>query len=268
MKKSRVPLSTWFWGAWLVTSHTPGMSALQFQKLLGLTRYEIAFQMLHKLRAAVVRPDRDGIGGEWPVEVDEKWVGGTTRGERRCVHRKTLIVGAVEVRPRAKAPGPDPNLPTGQAHPEHRGGHGRGIIAGRLRLQVVSGRTQKELEPFVLEAVAPGSFVRTDGWTGYDNLSALGYLHAPLAIQGNQTNTEAHLPMIHIVFGNLDAWLPGVHHGVSPKHLQTYLNEFVFRFNRRFWPMVAFRSVLVIATQQDPPTYLGLYDGTWVHPGG
>ena len=117
------------------------------------------------------------------------------------------------------------------------------------------------MEPFVLAAVAPNTVVRTDGWTGYDNLTKLGYRHDPLAIQGDQTKTETHLPMIHIVFGNLDAWLLGTHHGVSPKHLQAYLNEFVFRFNRRFWPMVAFDSVLRIAAQAQAPTYRSLYDG-------
>lgn len=124
----------------------------------------------------------------------------------------------------------------------------------------MTGRSQKELEPFVLAAVAPDSIVRTDGWTGYDNLTKLGYRHDPLAIQGDQSKTETHLPMIHIVFGNLDAWLLGTHHGVSPKHLQTYLNEFVFRLNRRFWPMVAFDSVLKIASQAKAPTYRNLYD--------
>ena len=105
----------------------------------------------------------------------------------------------------------------------------------------------------MLAAVAPDSIVRTDGWTGYDNLSKLGYRHDPLAIQGDQSKTETHLPMIHIVFGNLDAWLLGTHHGVSPKHLQAYLNEFVFRFNRRFWPMVAFDSVLTFMKLGDAP---------------
>ena len=268
MERSKMPISVWFWGAWLVTSHTPGMSALQFQKLLGLTRYETAFQMLHKLRAAMIRPERDGIGGEWPVEVDETWVGGATQGEGKGNHHKTLVVGAVEVRPRAKAPGPDPNLLAGQSKPENRGGHGRGIIAGRLRLQVVAGRARKNLEPFVLAAVAPNTLVRTDGWTGYDNLTKLGFRHDPLTIQGDQTKTEAHLPMIHIVFGNLDAWLLGTHHGVSPKHLQAYLNEFTFRFNRRFWPMSGFKAVLGIATRVKAPTYAELYRGEWSHPGG
>ena len=267
MQKSSVPLYTWFWGAFLITSLTPGMSALQFQKMLGINRYEVAFSMLHKLRAAMVRPGRDPIGGEWPVEVDETYVGGTTQGEGSGRHHKTLVGGIVEVRPRKKAPGPDPNLPSGQ-RPQHRGGHGRSFIAGRLRLQVIPNRKQETLEPFVLANVQPGTKVRTDGWTGYDNLKELGYRHDPETVHDANVKLDQHLPMIHIVFGNLDAWLLGTHHGVSPKHLQGYLNEFVFRFNRRFWPMVAFDSVLKIAARVGAPTYAGLYEGTWHHPGG
>lgn len=262
MHRSKQPLTVWFWAAYLVTTQTSGMSAQQFQKQLGLGRYETAFQMLHKLRAAMVRPERDGIGGEWSVEVDEAWVGGATQGEGRGRHHKTLVIGAVEVRPRAKTLSPDPNLSGKPAAPKHRGGHGRSIIAGRLRLQVVTGRGREELEPFVRASVTAGSQVRTDGWTGYDNLTKLGYRHDPLVIQGDQTKTEAHLPMIHIVFGNLTTWLLGTHHGVSPKHLQMYLNEFVFRFNRRFWPMVAFDSVLKIAVQVDSRTYQNFYKET------
>ncbi len=267
MQNSKMTLSTWFWGAFLVTSLTPGMSALQFQKMLGINRYEAAFNMLHKLRAAMVRPERDAIGGEWSVEVDETFVGGATQGEGRGRHHKTLVGGIVEVRPRKKAPGPDPNFTPGQ-HPQHQGGHGRSVIAGRLRLQVIPNRKQEILEPFVLENVRKGTEVRTDGWTGYKNLAKLGYKHMPVAVQGDHAKSDQHLPMIHIVFGNLDAWLLGTHHGVSPKHLQGYLNEFVFRFNRRFWPLVAFDSVLKIASRIEAPTYAGLYNGTWEHPGG
>ena len=100
MERSRTPLSTWFWAAYLVASQTKGMSAVQFQRQLGLTRYETAFGILHKLRARMVRPDRDRIGageGEY-VEVDESYVGGRTRGEGRGVHHKTLVAAAVEVR--------------------------------------------------------------------------------------------------------------------------------------------------------------------------
>jgi transposase-like protein len=266
MEKSKLPLYTWFWGAFLVTSLTPGMSALQFQKMLGIRRYETAFNMLHKLRVAMVRPERDSIGGEWPVEVDETYVGGATQGEGRGRHHKTLVGGIVEVRPRKKAPGPDPNLPSGQ-RPQHGGGHGRSFIAGRLRLQVIPNRKQETLEPIVLANVRSGTEVRTDGWTGYDNLHKLGYRHVAVPVRGDHAKTDQHLPMIHIVFGNLDAWLLGTHHGVSPKHLQGYLNEFVFRFNRRFWPMVAFDSVLKIAARVEAPTYAELYRGAWGHPG-
>ena len=267
MQKSKLQLTTWFWGAFLVTSLTPGMSALQFQKMLGIKRYETAFNMLHKLRAAMVRPGRDAIGGEWPVEVDETYVGGATQGEGSGHHHKTLVGGIVEVRPRKKAPGPDPNLTTGQ-RPKHRGGHGRAVIAGRLRLQVLPNRKQETLEPFVKKNVQPGTEVRTDAWNGYNNLEKLGYRQKVLLIQGGQDKIDQHLPMIHIVFGNLDTWLLGTHHGVSPKHLQGYLNEFVFRFNRRFWPLVAFDSILKIAARVQAPTYKGLYNGTWEHPGG
>lgn len=265
MEKSKVPIHTWFWGAFLVTSLTPGMSALQFQKMLGINRYETAFNMLHKLRAAMVRPGRDAIGGEWPVEVDETYVGGATQGEGSGRHHKTLVGGIVEVRPRKKVPGPDPNLPTGQ-RPQHRGGHGRGVIAGRLRLQILPDRKQETLEPFVQKNVKPESEVRTDGWGGYENLGKLGYRHNVVLIKGDHAKADQHLSMIHIVFGNLDAWLLGTHHGVSPKHLQGYLNEFVFRFNRRFWPLVAFDSVLQIAARVKPPTYRQLYQGTGDYP--
>jgi len=262
MHRTRQPLQVWFWAAYLVTTQTPGMSALQFQRQLGVRRYETAFQMLHKLRAAMVRPGRDRIGAEWPVEMDETYVGGATQGEGRGRHHKTLVAGIVEVRPRRKAPGLDPNLPSGQ-RPQHRGGHGRGFVAGRLRLQVIPSRKQETLEPVVLANVQPGTEVRTDGWTGYDNLHKLGYRHIAVSVRGDHVKTDQHLPMIHIVFGNLDAWLLGTYHGVSPKHLQGYLNEFVFRFNRRFWPMVAFDSVLNVAARVEAATYRDLYAGAY-----
>src|SRR5271163_4570978 len=122
MQSSHTPLSTWFWAAYLVTTQTPGQSALQFQRQLGLSRYETAFQILHKLRAGMVRPERDAIGGEYPVEVDECYVGGRARGKGRGVHYQATVVGAVEVRPRK----------------EDGKKHKRSVYAGRLRLRVVS----------------------------------------------------------------------------------------------------------------------------------
>jgi transposase-like protein len=200
------------------------------------------------------------------VEVDETFVGGATHGKGRGVTDKVLVVGAVEVRPRKGAPAPKANAPIGQAR--HRGGHGRSFIAGRLRLQRIPNRKEETLEPFVLANVLRGSLVRTDGWIGYDRLGALGYQHEAVAVRGDHAKTDKHLSMIHIVLGNLDTWLLGTHRGVSTKHLQAYLNEFTFRFNRRFWPMAAFESVLGIGIRVGAPTYEGLYKGKWRHPGG
>lgn len=264
MQSSHTPLSTWFWGAYLVSTQTPGQSALQFQRQLGLSRYETAFQILHKLRAGMVRPDRDRIGGEHPVEVDECLVGGRTRGEGGGVHHMSTVIGAVEVRARQDAEA---------RAAKHRQAHERGIplkklvYAGRLRLRVIENRHSDELLPFVTENVAKGSLVRTDGFAPYCSLANLGYKHDPLTIAGDPEKADAHLPMIHLVFSNLKTWILGTHHGaIAQQHLQAYLNEYVFRFNRRFYPMTAFNSVLGLATRSVPPTYEELYSGDWVHP--
>jgi len=110
--------------------------------------------------------------------------------------------------------------------------------------------------------------VTTDGWHGYNDLAALGYGHDQITLAGDPVATELALPMLHIVFSNLKRWLLGTHHGVSTQHLQAYLNEYVFRFNRRFYPMTAFNSILGLAVRKVPPTYASLYSGEWTHPAG
>ena len=217
------------------------LTALQFQRQLGLRRYETAFQVLHKLRAGMVRPDRDRIGAQWPVELDETLVGGKTRGEGRGVHHQMYVVGAVEVR-------------------QKQDKHGRrAVYAGRLRLRVLNDRGKRSLETFVTENIETHSHV------GYDNLEAMGYAHESVVLDGDPEKAEKALPMIHLIFSNLKAWLLGTHHGVSTQHLAAYLNEFVFRFNRRFYPMTAFASVLGIGTRVAGPTYDALYVGRWDH---
>jgi transposase-like protein len=259
MQSSHMPLSTWFWGAYLMTTQTPGQSALQFQRQLDISRYETAFAMLHKLRAGMVRPDRDTIGTSHPVEVDECCIGGRTRGEGRGVHHQTTVIGAVEVRARKDAR-PDKKL----------------TYAGRLRLRVISsieqtdiplsGRDAGTLTAFVKDNVTAGSIVRTDGWHGYYGLGEMGYKHNALILGGDPEKAEKHLPMIHLVFSNLKTWINGTHHGrIEPRHLQAYLNEFVFRFNRRFYPMNSFNSILGISARTVPPTYAQLYSGEWTH---
>ena len=250
MQDSHSALLTWFWGAYLVASMTPGMSATQFQRQLGLGRYETAFQILHKLRAGMVRPDADKIGGTHAVELDEAWIGGRTRGEGKGIHHKVCVVGAVEVRTRKPKTPDHPFGEQPQAIPR-RGGR----YAGRLRLSVVPDRTAKSLVGFAREAIAPGTDITTDDWQGYDTLPKYGFQHRAIAERGDPSVAEEWLPLIHLVFSNLKSWLLGIHHGVSAQHLQAYLNEFTFRFNRRFYPFNAFRSLLGISAGAESPTY-------------
>ena len=222
----------WFCAAYLVTTHTPGFSALQVQRQLGLSRYETAWTMLHKLRRAMIRPERDRIAA--PVEVDETYVGGREEGRRGGRQRdsnKAIVVGAVEVRGRA---------------------------SGRIRLAIVEDLSGESLVGFVRSAVVPGSVVLTDGWQGYAPLRREGYDHRPKT-QGSGKNSATILPRVHRVFGNLKTWIDGTHHGVSRKHLPHYLNEYVFRFNRRRTPMAAFQSLLGLTGQHEPTTYKMLY---------
>ncbi len=249
MERTHTPLSVWFWAAYLITSQTQGMSAVQFQRQLGLSRYETAFQILHKLRVGMVRPDQDRIGGKRGehVEVDETWVGGRTRGEGRGVHHKTLVAAAVEVRQRK--PGTKSN--------SRRSGR----YAGRVRLVLVPDRSADALCGFVKSVVVPGTRIITDDWSSYAGLAKHGYDHMPVAERGDPQVAEEFMPIIHLVFSNLKTWLLGIHHGVSPQHLQAYLNEFTFRFNRRHYPFNAFRSLLGIASDVTAPTYAEFYAG-------
>jgi transposase-like protein len=200
----------------------------------------------------MVRPDQDRIGGkaDGHVEVDEVYAGGKTRGEGRGVHHKTLVAAAVEVRHRKP----------GTAQDKRKDGR----YAGRVRLAI--GRSADSLGEFVESAVVPGSLVITDDWSGYGGLCKLGYNHHAIAECGDPEVAGEFLPVIHLVFSNLKTWLNGSHHGVSAKHLQAYLNEFTFRFNRRFYPFNAFRSLLGIAGDATAPAYAELYSGEWQHP--
>jgi hypothetical protein len=263
MHSTHTPLSVWFWGAYLITTQTPGQSALQFQRQLGLSRYETAFQILHKLRAGMVRPSRDAIGAEHLVDVDECFIGGPAQGGQGG-NNKALVVGAVEVRLRKDAKKRSAKY---RENYEGRVPLKKLVYAGRIRLRVVEGVDSKYLIPFVTENVLKGATIRTDGRRAYSELPGLGYKHQPLNILGDPEMADMHLPMIHLVFSNLKTWILGTHHGrIEPRHLQAYLNEYVFRFNRRFYPMTAFNSVLGLAAHSVSPTYEQLYSGLWVHP--
>jgi len=248
MERTHTPLSVWFWAAYLLTSQMPGISAVQFQRQLGLSCYETAFQILHKLRVGMVRPDQDRIGGNSGehIEAVETYVGGRTRGKGRGIHDMTLVACAIEVRQRISSIGSLNKRRTGR-------------YVGRVRLAVVSDRSAKSLCGFIENVVVPGASIITDDWRGYSKLGEHGFFHTAVAERGDMQVAETFLPIVHLVFSNLKTWLRGTHHGVSPQHLQAYLNEFTFRFNRRFYPFNSFRSLLGIAGDITAQTYDELY---------
>jgi len=208
-----------------MTTSTPGISAVQLQRQLGLSRYESAWTMLHKLRRAMVNPERTLLTGE--VEVDECEVGGVETGRSgKAGH----VVVAVEV---------------------------RGQGSGRIRMQVIPDASGQTLYNFVHETVAPGAVVHTDGWGPYVLLAKNGYDHRPRSQRAAKRSgdTEPVMPRVHRAISNFKSWLRGTHRAVSNEHLQVYLDEFVFRYNRRRSPMSAFQSLLGLESHHGPTTF-------------
>ena len=202
---TRKPLRIWFRAMWYVTNQKYGVSALGLQRVLGLGSYRTAWTWLHKLRRAMVRPGRERLSGT--VEVDETYVGGERPGKRgRGAAGKSLVLIAVE----------------------DKGEEG----IGRIRLRRVRHASANSLIPAVQEAVLPGSMVRTDEWSGYAGLESVGYSHT--VVPQESEPGEGMLPLAHRVASLLKRWLLGTHQGaVRPSHLDYYLDEYTFRFNRR-----------------------------------
>ena len=203
---TRTPLAVWFRAMWWVTTQKNGASALGLQRVLGLKKYETAWTWLHKLRRAMVRPGRDLLTGR--VEVDECYVGGLEEGlPGRLNLKKALVVVA------AQEDGP-------------------GI--GRIRMRQIIDASAESLVPFVQGSVEPGSIIHTDGWLGYLPLERKGYQHDVTFLRGKKKSPSELMPRVHRVISLLKRWLLGTHQGaVTHKHLDYYLDEFTFRFNRR-----------------------------------
>ena len=181
-------------------------SALGLQSILGLGSYRTAWALLHKLRRAMVRPGRERLSGR--VEVDETYVGGAEEGLRgRQTQKKALVAIAAEE-------------------------DGAGI--GRIRMKRIRGASKQQLHGFIQEAVEPDSTIHTDSWEGYVGLEALGYRHEYDFLAGSSQSASELLPHVHRVAALLKRWLIGTHQGaVSREHLDYYLDEYTFRFNRR-----------------------------------
>lgn len=202
---TRKPLRQWFQAVWHVTNQKHGVSALGLQRALGLGSYPTAWNWLHKLRRAMVRPRRERLSGL--VEVDEVFVGGVKPGKpgRGAAGKTLVLVAAQEVGPRE---------------------------IGRIRLRRIPDASMMTLHEAVEECVEPGSTVRTDQWRGYNSLDAIGY-ERTIARKDAIVGEDA-LPLVNLVASLLKRWLLGTHQGaVHPSHLDYYLDEFTFRFNRR-----------------------------------
>lgn len=200
------PLRVWFLAMWFVTSQKNGMSALGLQRVLGLGSYETAWTWLHKLRRAMVRPYRDRLSGE--VEIDETFVGGPEEGMRgRKVENKAIVIVAAEKR-------------------------GKGI--GRIRLRHIKDASAESLKQFVRDVAEPGTIIHTDGWRGYNGLEEAGYPHKVTVISASQEQAHELMPRVHTIAALLKRWLLGtLQGGIQHQHLDYYLDEFTFRFNRR-----------------------------------
>jgi transposase-like protein len=232
--RTRTPLQLWFAAAWQMTSHKHGVSAVGVQRSLGLGSYQTAWAMLHRYRAAMVRPRRERLAGH--VEVDEGYVGGVeSTAQGRKTESKAIVAIAVEIK------------------------HPKGF--GRIRLKHVPDVSAESLLPFIDEAVEPGATIHTDGWQAYWNLGDRGYEHERTVMR--QQNDPAHvvMPGVHRVASLLQRWSLGTHQGrVSHDHLDAYLNEFTFRFNRRNSRRrgLLFYRLLEQAVTADPITYRSL----------
>ena len=201
---TRKPLRLWFRAIWYVVNQKNGVSAIGLQRVLGIPRYDTVWIWLHKLRTAMVRPGRDRLSGI--VEVDETYLGGTRPGKRgRGAAGKSLVLIAAEDK--------DNHI-------------------GRIRLRRVLDAGAESLMPAVQESVEPGSTVRTDGWSGYGGVTSKGYTH--IVARHSADVGENLLPLVNRVAALLKRWLQGTHQGaIRASHLDYYLDEFTFRFNRR-----------------------------------
>jgi transposase-like protein len=234
---TRKPLTLWFRAIWLITSQKNGASAASVQQILGLQSYQTAWTWLHKLRRAMVRPNREKLKGI--VETDETFVGGEDPKGGAWIDQKALVVIAAEE-------------------------DGTGI--GRIRIATIPTATRAHLHGFVKQTIEVGSVIHTDGRSAYEGIDSLGYTHRRTVLLGHQDKNAASklLPRVHRVASLLKRWLLGTHQGaVSAEHLDYYLDEFTFRFNRRTSRSRGklFFRLLQQAVQVEPATYRSMIGG-------
>jgi predicted RNA-binding Zn-ribbon protein involved in translation (DUF1610 family) len=240
MHRTKLPLTTWFWAAHLMATHSNGMSARQLEDQLGLT-YRTAWLLTQKLRRSMVDPDREPLEGV--VEVDQTEIPfreGDAFFEPGNAG-KILVIGAVEVIDRD----------TNQSKPRRKHAKYLDTRSGRIRLSMIADNSAASIEAFVRANVKRGTTLLTDGHASYPGLT--DYRHDPRVV--GKMAGHVVLPWIHRAFSLMKRWSLGTYHGLRRKHVDTYLNEFVFRYNRRFYRHVSFETVLGLTARHKPTGY-------------
>ncbi len=242
LEKTRSPLTTWFEAAWLVTTAKNGLSAKTLERTLGVS-YRTAWAILHRFRVAMVRVEREQLRGE--VEVDETLIGGVEKGGKRGrgVSKEIVVIAVETLQPKG---------------------------FGRVRLRRIPDASGNHLVPFVCDVVSPGSEVHTDGWRGYNALTKHDYKWRVTNLSTSGDPAHVTMPAVHRVASLLKRWILGTHQGsTTPQHLQAYLEEFTFRFNRRTSRSrgLVFRRLLEQMVATGPITGDDLvYGYDWSHP--
>lgn len=259
MDHTQLSLLTWFHAAFLLATDKRGVSAIFLASQLDLGNHKTAWFLLHKFRRAMVNVNRSRIHGV--VEIDGSFVGGhqpgLKGGRQRKGRKAAMILTAVEVLTRTWTD-KDGVVRTRE-------------YAGRCRIEVVRAETAAWIADFLPRNVEPGSTIRSDGAWGYGAACReLGTYTSLMRVQGKATREHQVVPLAHRVISNLKVWLNGTHHGVGRPHLQAYLDEFVFRFNRRQNPEAAFQSLLGLGAQHAPVrrrTIIGASDLPYYYEG-
>ncbi len=226
--KTRTPLQKWFWAIYLVSQDKGGVSAMRLSKQLELG-YKTAWAMLHKIRKAMAHRDSEYTLSGF-IELDDAFFGGAAKGRRgRGAANKTPVLVMVE---------------------------SRGEHAGFIAMQTVPSMEKTQVETVIKETIAPGQNIRTDGYKSYSGLADMGHRHDGTPVPAE--NASQDLPWVHTAISNAKRFLLGTYHGVSHKHLQRYLDEFCYRFNRRAWEKQITMRLLTACIFATPITYAEL----------
>jgi len=219
MQDSKLPVRVWLTAMWLFATQKDGISAKSLQENLSLKSYKSAWSLLHKLRIAMVRSDREKLYGI--VEVDEEYIGGAMEGGKRGrgSENKQLVAVAVQL-DKISEDNPDrPSL--------------RDYRLSKIRAKCIPNASKGELHAFIKENIAEGSTLIRDDWSGYSGIDDEGY-HSEISNASKSISEDDRLPHIHLAISLIKRWILGTYQGsIDESNLQTYLEEFTFRFNRK-----------------------------------